>query len=380
MKKPLPSLLAAAILFLAGIVHGMTEQEFLALYEKQNKDADDCYRLYQAFSQGDGTNKDDSQARKWILTAHMCGKLGTRKEIGDLPWRHQKPFKPAIAVPDVSDEAAKDKGLEIVDLLLAWHDSSNASICSPKKLPADDFRRVKALLDEGADPNITRFDDNTLSYHSALSIACARSEFKLAKLLIDYGADPSANGNLAMDSVMFSPMTGMEKEYAKQAKLSAKAISYLIKSGAAVDIYTESGLSAVHLAVFNNDAAAVGLLVKAGADPDLRANPHEFVYAAGHPKRVDYRYKVCRVIDEVRPIYYAITSAHVPTVRALVKAKVDLSLHVFESKTALEVAEDELQETESDPDARPEHKTTAREIVQALKGGSSGSKKGKRKN
>ncbi len=377
MKFPL---LTSALLLVTSLVYGMTEQEFMQLYEKPDKDAEDCYRLYEAFSTGDGTNKDNSQARKWILTAHMCGKIETRKEIGNLPWRHKKPFKPAIKVPDVSDDVARDKGQEIVDILLKWHDSSNATIESPKKLPGADLQRVKKLLEEGADPNVTHFDNSTLSYHSAFSLACVRSEFKLAKLLLDYGADPSANGNLALNSVMYSPMMGEEGTNDPQDKLSVKAMTFIIMSGADVNIYTESGLSPVHLATFERAPSAIRLLVKAGADPDKRANPHECVQAAGSPRRVDYRYKACRVIDRVRPIYFAITSMHVPSVRALVKSKIDLSLHIFEGKTALDVAKEQMEEAQTDPDANDEFKTRSREIVSLLRGGSSGSKKGKKKN
>ena len=45
----------------------MTEAEFKALYERTDKDAEACYRLYEAYRDGDGVEKNaDKEAETFL--------------------------------------------------------------------------------------------------------------------------------------------------------------------------------------------------------------------------------------------------------------------------------------------------------------------------
>ena len=70
--------LLALLLSVSG-VFGMTEAEFKALYERTDKDAEACYRLYEAYRDGDGVEKNADKARKWLMGAHQLGKPSTMK-------------------------------------------------------------------------------------------------------------------------------------------------------------------------------------------------------------------------------------------------------------------------------------------------------------
>lgn len=82
MKFPILSLLPL-LLF---PVSGMTEAEFDTLYKRLDKDADACYRLYEAYRDGDGVEKDATKARKWLLGALALGKP-VDDEVARQPWR-----------------------------------------------------------------------------------------------------------------------------------------------------------------------------------------------------------------------------------------------------------------------------------------------------
>ena len=60
MKK----LIALLLLGIAGAAMGLTPKEFEQLYNTPEKDGTTCYKLYQAYAQGDGVDKDAARARK----------------------------------------------------------------------------------------------------------------------------------------------------------------------------------------------------------------------------------------------------------------------------------------------------------------------------
>lgn len=190
-----------------GVSSGMTEAEFKQLYEKADKDADTCYKLYKAYSEGDGVEKNDSQARKWILAAYSCGMTSTRREIAKLPWRNKPPFdtrKPTIQIEDPGDQVAHEKGVELVKLFYVWYLGQRSHIGALTLAPHEihltkkELARVRQLIAEGADLNVAYAEISSDSPRSALSIAVSAADFETAQLLIDHGADPSANDQAAI--------------------------------------------------------------------------------------------------------------------------------------------------------------------------------------
>lgn len=193
----------------AAMSGGMTEAEFKTLYENPNKDAEACYKLYKAYTEGDGVAKNDSQARKWILEAHTLGMISTRKEIAKLPWRNKLPFdkrKPDITIKDPGDDVAKELGIELVRYCYRWYlgredyGTAAPSVNSREvHLTSKEMARVRQLIADGADLNVTYAGTHPGgAARSALSLAVSSGDFETAQLLIDHGADPSANGNLAI--------------------------------------------------------------------------------------------------------------------------------------------------------------------------------------
>lgn len=344
MKLPL---LFSLLLALTNLAFGLTPEEFERLYETPNKNAAICYQLYEAYSRGDGVEKNNAQARKWILAAHRCGMTSARKEIAALPWR-KKPFKKALPVADPGDETARQKGEELVSLLREWNGRSNSGGMDSevKALPKEELKRVKKLVNDGADLNLGVFDTQTLGLYSALALACRNSDFALAKLLIDHGADPSANSNLAIEACFVGggDMPGQKKRgLTPQEKLSVKAIQFLLKNGADVSLWSESGWSMAYAATFSQSPVGLSTLVKGGADPDQRQNPNEYVPAAGDPKRLQYRYVGGRVKDRSRPITGAVNNGFVSLVQELIRLKADLKTPDFNGLTPLGNARQQLK-------------------------------------
>ena len=96
MKFPILSLLPL-LLF---PVSGMTEAEFDTLYKRLDKDADACYRLYEAYRDGDGVEKDATKARKWLLGALALGKPVDDEVAGSLGEKRQNFLSVSSPVPN----------------------------------------------------------------------------------------------------------------------------------------------------------------------------------------------------------------------------------------------------------------------------------------
>lgn len=351
---------------------GMTPGEFAALYATPRKNADTCYKLYEAYRSGDGVPKNDSQARKWLLAAHSCGMISTRNEIASLPWRQQK--KKLVAA-DPGDDVARQKGEQLIRVLkdCYGHGGGVAIASVPHPLSKDEMKAVKRLVAEGADLNIALFDPKTLLLESALSLACQNGDLALADYLIDRGADPSANSNLALeaslspDSSLGLPAGKGKPQRTPQDKLSARMIGFLVHNGADLRMWTDSGWTTAMIPVFNNSPWGLALLVQAGADPNQRMNPHEYVAAAGHPKRIEYRFQGGKVAERSRPLAFAIDNAQVALVEQLIRLKADVKTPGENGLTPLGRARARLKEDEARGSANPEFAARRNKIISLLK-------------
>ena len=105
--------LTSMILAMVCTAQALTEAEFEALYKRTDKDADACYKLYQAYRDGDGVEKNETCARKWLLGAHLNG-MPVYNEIANLPWRKKAKLKPGRQLtPRFSQETIQEKNEEM---------------------------------------------------------------------------------------------------------------------------------------------------------------------------------------------------------------------------------------------------------------------------
>lgn len=354
-------LILTVICLLGAIVaRAMTPEEFETLYNSPQKDAEKCYSLYQAFAQGDGVDKDDARARKWLLAAHRCGKEGARAELEKLPWRKTYKLKKSIKVSKVDDATARTKGEDLVKLLLELSGRCNKNMSSSvKKLSTAEMKAVRKLIAEGADLNImyaeTEFDGFT-----ALSIACHHSDFALAKLLIDHGADPNACSMLALETVG-RPGTDADKA------LSKKAIQFLIKNGMEVNMWTDYGWPTAMLMAFLDSEAEIDVLAKAGMDVNLRANPHECVSAALPAKRMSYFTEMAHVKAGQTALLFAARCVHAKSVTALLRNGADPHITDDTKGETFEDVFGEVEKYAEKPDGSPLVKENARTICRLLR-------------
>lgn len=279
------------LILFAGFAFAMTSDDFQKLYSTYNKDAETCYKIYKAYAEGDGVEKNESHARKWLLAAHACGKPGLQKEIAELPWRSAPPYKSerSIEITYPDDEKARQKGLKLLDFLVSKYGISNISginisgIDKEKIISDGDLETVKKYIANGADLNVYHEYQNKKSHYSfsALSLACRNGDTRLAKLLIDHGADPCANSMLAMEHSLCSRSILKKINTPTRIKLSDKMLKFLIKNGLDLHMWTLYGASPAHLVAGLLDAVDnIPLLVKAGMDVNQRANRKEIIFSA----------------------------------------------------------------------------------------------------
>ena len=342
-----------------GAAAGMTPEEFQALYSARKKGADECWQLYEAYAQGDGVEKNDTQARKWLLAAHRCGKEGAREELAKLPWRSALKVKKSIKVAKVDDATARAKGEELVRLLMAWGKENNVNGINGTacELSKEMMKEVRQLISDGADLNVVVVKDDV--YYTALSMACACANADLAKMLIAAGADPCAGGMEALSVCMvrydeMSPrvkagqqikpartVKGAERTMKRERKKAAakapatavtdseknakKMIELLLKNGLDAGMWTDCGWSVGVMAVFADSPLAIELLAKSGVNVNAPSRVEECVSAAISARRMDYLTKSFFVHEGAVPLYSAVRNMNDAVTQALLNSGADLS-------------------------------------------------------
>ena len=385
-------------LLLGGLASAMTPQEFKTLYESKDKTADVCYQLYQAYNKGDGVEEDKSQARKWLLAAHGSGKLSTRKEVCSQPWRKKAKLKPSIEIEEVSDEEAASLGRELVQFML---DNGGRQRVGMNGLPENKPSRelvagVRKYIAQGADLNLCVREQNDMYVFTALYLACKLGDESLMDLLINHGADPNFHGGLAMEA-FFMParpkmdmanMAGvpagvsgsMAREIRKSVKRTSKGKSgedkrvqklftHLVKKGADVNMWSNVGWSPVFTAVNANSPFGVQMLVKAGADPNQKQNPHEVANHTLSAQRINYLTKGFGVDEEETPLNSAATYAKADVAEALLKAGATPGLSNAKGQTPAKIAKDLKKKLEAKPahERNPEMEKNTQAILKLLK-------------
>ncbi len=379
MKRSLLSLL----LFAASLASAMTPAEFTALYEKKGKTAADCYKLFEAYRDGDGTEKDNSRARKWVLSAHAAGMISARKDIATLPWRTAGKYKgkPSITIAEVDDETAKSLGEELIDLLVEYYNYTG-SIGYSRREPANKatLKEVRRLIAEGADLNVWKADDMR-PQHGALYLACMHNDLKLAKLLIDHGADPSALNNQAItvtfnsdvfdeldadsardkkkaddnsSNIPKSELKKMKKREKQSAKdlqsFCTKTFAFLLANGADLTLYSDHGWTLMYQAAAGHSSLGVAMLAKAGLDPMTPQNPHEYVQSAGVGKTMTFKFQIGEVAHKGVPLHFAVRNNFGMVVSQLLKAGADVNVKDHEGCTPLDHALGSIKSNEASPE------------------------------
>ena len=129
---------------------------------------------------------------------------------------------------------------------------------------------VKMLLERGAD-----IEEKNKEGYTALALAIAEAKFEVAKQLLDAGAhfDTTA-GPEALTPLMIAASQVSPGDGAIFLPGSTRPIDLareLIKKGADVNIQSKSGVTALMIAAARNVAPMIGLLIQAGAKPDLKS-------------------------------------------------------------------------------------------------------------
>lgn len=352
------------LLFGAIRVFGMTEAEFKALYERTDKDAEACYRLYEAYRDGDGVEQNADKARKWLLGAHRLGKP-VYNEIATQPWRKKAKLKPGRKLtPKFSEETIREKGKEIYRILHGMHPDVE-NLFGEERMKMEE-KMVRKLLAEGADPNYCE-DERNLLFR-----ALDNNHMKIAKMLIAAGADPEAQHRAAWIAAGFA--ANFEEQFSKKDKIWHKngdrkrvpfkaIVDFLIRNGANFSVHDTAGRAPLHAAVNCRSTKLAEIFCKAGADPNMKSSIYEI---AGPVSSKDYYYVIFRIAEEEAPLFYAIHNADIEMVQCLLKYGADPALSNKKGITPVQMAEKHMNEELAKPDSRPEYVQKYRTIMRAL--------------
>ena len=338
-----------------------------------DKDAEACYRLYQAYRDGDGVQKDEAKARKWLLGARKLGKP-VYNEIATLPWRKQFKLKPGKKLTPKFDEATiREKGQELYKVLKKTHPAIE-NLFGEERIKTQE-KLVRKLLAEGADPNYSE-DERNLLY---LALDSNHTNIKIAKMLISAGADPESQHRAAWIAAGFA--ADFEAQHSKKEKIWHKngdqkrvpfntIADFLIKNGADFTTHDSAGRAPLHAAVNCRSVKMAELFCKAGADPNMKASKYEI---AGPVSSKDYYYVIFRIADEETPLFHAIHNAHTEMVKCLLKHGADPTLSNGKGITPVQMAEQHMQE-ENRPDYKQKHRDILTLLQQAIRNSGSSPK------
>ncbi len=106
-----------------------------------------------------------------------------------------------------------------------------------------------------------------------LHLAAAGHQVKIVRLLLDAGADPNAAGNRRRSTPLHYAAEGFITGPAWDSTQQVQTIQCLLRQGARLGLQDMNGATPLHRAVRTRCAAAVRLLLQAGADPTTGNKP-----------------------------------------------------------------------------------------------------------
>ncbi|MBR5894193.1 MAG: hypothetical protein IKZ13_01475 [Akkermansia sp.] len=351
----------------------LTEAEFEALYKRTDKDAEACYQLYQAYRDGDGVEKNETCARKWLLGAHRNG-MPVYNEIAKLPWRKKAKLKPGRQLtPRFSEETIQKKSEELKQLVEGEHPellkivNIDLTKISPKErakaISETEYKQSRKLLSEGADPNaqnkgggsiVSRFMERGTNYE------------KYARLFLEAGADLHAQDSSAIAAALKytgpssdSKLTAQGKKNRQKAeKIQAAKVEYLLKNGMDVNMYDTSGATMLCIACMGGSPATIEALCKAGADPNQKCSKYEIAYPI---KTVTYRNTLIGIIDGNTPLLYCITGSNIQLIQTLLRCGADPEQPNDKGLTPITYAKQLLNK-----ETRPEYRAKIEKVIKLL--------------
>lgn len=345
----------------------LTEAEFEAIYKRTDKDAEACYKLYEAYRDGDGVAQNDTCARKWLLGAHKNG-MPVYNEIAQLPWRKQAKLKTGRQLtPRFSEETIREKSEELRQVI----ENETPEIkeiyfgtASGKELNDAKFKLIRKLISAGADPNAAcRNGCSVLS-------SCIRGSNdyqKVARFLLEAGADLHACDSSAIDSALTynGPSDDNIKQNAKIKKNKQKAmkehmanVSFLLKNGMDVKMYDTSGATMLCIACMRGTTETIHLLCKAGADPNQKCSKYEIAYPIS---TVTYYNSLMGIVDGNTPLHYCVIGSKVKKLQALLQCGADPELTNDKGITPVALAKEQLSKED-----RPEYRAPIEEMITIL--------------
>ena len=369
--------LASLILGTICTAHALTEAEFDALYKRTDKDADACYKLYQAYRDGDGVEKNETCARKWLLGAHLNG-MPVYNEIANLPWRKKAKLKPGRQLtPRFSEETIREKNKELKKVAEGDHpdlleivnlDFNKISAKERARLYGDtSFKLVRKLLSDGADPNAENKGGGSV-------LACYMDKpenyEKYARLFLEAGADLHARDSSAIATALtyIGPSSGIKltaqgKKYRQKAeKIQAAKVAHLLKNGMDVNMYDTTGATMLCIACMGGSPETIEALCKAGADPNQKCSKYEIAYPI---TTITYRNTMIGIVDGNTPLLYCITSAKIQLVQTLLRCGADPEQTNDKGVKPLDYAKLMHSKTE-DPDIRARHEKIITILEEAI--------------
>lgn len=380
MKFPILSLLPL-LLF---PVSGMTEAEFDTLYKRLDKDADACYRLYEAYRDGDGVEKDATKARKWLLGALALGKP-VDDEVARQPWRKKAKLSLGIKPrPKYTEEEKHASSQKICDMLHSTSDHFTITQ-DRKQFDKQVETAVRECLNRGAYPNYTA------GAHTPLSRAIDGNHamLKVCRMLLEAGGDLHANGNACLEAAEYSSaLTRKTKNVMKYPKThfnyrepAEEVFKFVQKHGLDVHLIDGYGRPVLMSAMRSSRTFWLEELCKAGADPNVRASKYEIA------RKVDsksYYNQIFNILDGETPLLHAVRNCQDDMVEVLLRYGADPTMANDAGEKPLELAR-KCQETNTYEDNIPKLKNIIAMLEKAIEqqtqqpSKASGKKKKKRK-
>ncbi len=126
-----------------------------------------------------------------------------------------------------------------------------------------DLSGIRRYLAAGHSVKVCSLDEKWGRGSTPLHLACEAGEVEAARLLLNAGADADATDRL-------DHWTALHRCASEQ---QAATLRLLLEHGATVDSFGHEGETPLHMAAMGGFTEGVRLLLKAGADPNLREGP-----------------------------------------------------------------------------------------------------------
>jgi ankyrin repeat protein len=174
------------------------------------------------------------------------------------------------------------------DLNLEWEknkDNDNYKAYSDSKFKKISIRKVKELINKGADINA---HDKTNNHGSILCMAICRNDFDLIKFLVENGANVNDYNSCQSTPIYYASSEDI------------KILKFLIENKGDVNIPNNSGVLPIHHALFDNKYDNAILLLKSGSRLSCK-KPHTNDYYTLNNWIKNKNYTFQKLVSEYNP-------------------------------------------------------------------------------